>query len=49
MNIDIVERRPVSFALGTLGFIIALTVVSQLALETVFPSLTDSGISLILN
>ena len=49
MVTSVIERRPVSFALGTLGFIIALTVVSQLVLEALFPNLTDNGVSLIIN
>ena len=49
MNNSIVERRPVSFALGTLGFIIALTVVSQVVLEALFPRLTGDGVALVIN
>jgi len=46
---SIVERRPVSFALGTLGFVIALTVVSQVVLEALFPRLTADGVALVIN
>jgi membrane protease YdiL (CAAX protease family) len=49
MSQSIVERRPVSFALGTLGFIIALTVVSQMVLEALFPRLTADGVALVIN
>jgi hypothetical protein len=47
VNDSIVERRPVSFAVGTLGFIIALTVVSQVVLEALFPRLTGDGVALV--
>lgn len=49
MGPSVVERRPISFALGTLGFIIALTLVSQLVLEAVFSNLTGDGVSLVIN
>lgn len=46
---SLVERRPIGFALGTLGFIIVLTVVSQLVLEALFPRLTGDGVALVIN
>jgi len=46
---SIVERRPVGFALGTLGFIVVLTVVSQVVLEALFPRLTTDGVALVIN
>lgn len=45
----LVERRPVGFALGTLGFIVALTVGMRLLLEALVPSLTLHGIGLVTN
>lgn len=44
-----VERRPLSFAVGTLGFIVGLFVATRYILGAVFPSLTLDGISLITN
>lgn len=44
-----VERRPLSFAVGTLGFIVALFIATRYILGAVFPSLTLDGISLITN
>lgn len=46
---SIVERRPVSFAVGTLVFVIGITVLSRFVLETLFPSLTLAGIGLVTN
>ena len=49
MNNSLAEQRPVSFAFGTLGFIIVLTVGSLVVLEELFPSLTTDGAALIIN
>ena len=46
---SLVERRPVAFTLGFGAAMIAVTVVSRVALEALFPSLTLHGIGLILN
>lgn len=38
-----------SFAVGTLGFIVAVTIVARVGLAALFPSLTDAGIGLVTN
>ncbi|WP_254838386.1 CPBP family intramembrane glutamic endopeptidase [Natronomonas marina] len=45
----VVDRRPVAFAVGTLGFIVALFVGTRLVLSAAVPSLTVDGISLVTN
>jgi membrane protease YdiL (CAAX protease family) len=46
---SIVERRPISFAVGTLGIVVLLFVATRVVLGSLFPTLTIDGISLITN